>query len=311
MAAIVLALSGSFAEAAEPVCAKRAVILDTDIGDDVDDAFALALVLASPELELRGVTTVFKDAHSRALIACHMLEQMGRADVPVASGAPGQATPEKQKQFQYAFEPPFAKRPVNESAVEFLYAQLKAHPGELTLLPIGPLTNIATLLEKHPDCKPWIKEIVLMGGSVRVGYKEKSPPDVEWNIRCDIKAAQQVFSAGVPLFVAPLDATAQLKLDEAMRQRIFKSGAPAAGPLETLYRLWGNPTPILFDPVAVSLCYTDKFSKIESLRLQVDDQGFTREVAGQPNARVATSIDGDAFLKWYVDRIAAASAAKP
>ena len=78
---------------------------------------------------------------------------------------------------------------------------------------VGPLTNIAGLLAKHPDCKPWIKRIVLMGGSVRVGYDGKPPAEAEWNIKLDIPAARTVFTSGVPLMVAPLDATATAKLE--------------------------------------------------------------------------------------------------
>lgn len=289
---------------------RRAVVMDTDIGDDIDDAFAVALAVRSPELEVRGITTVFKDAHTRALLACRLLEEMGQGQIPVAAGAPPQATPEKKGQLQYGLEGNFKKRPLEESAVDFLYRQFKAHPGELTMLAVGPLTNVAKLLTEHPDCKPWIKEIVLMGGAVRVGYKKDSPPDVEWNIKCDIPAAQTVFSAGVPLVVAPLDATATLRLDTQRRERIFDSAAPEAKTLAALYKLWGNPTPVLFDNVAVTLCHTDKFCKLEPLHISVNDKGYTPEGPGQPNAKVATSINVDAYLKWYIDRVIGPPASK-
>jgi inosine-uridine nucleoside N-ribohydrolase len=295
-------------DAADKPPAKIPVLLDTDIGDDIDDAFALALVLQSPEVDLRGVTTVFGDAHTRALLVCRLLHEVGRDDIPVASGSPPRVRPEIRGQFQYGLRPCFRKRPVREPAVEFLYQELKAHPGKLTLLAVGPLTNVSRLLRKHPDCKPWIKRIVLMGGAVRVGYKNKPPVEVEWNIKCDIKAAQTVFRSGVPLVVAPLDATTALKLKEARRSRLFAAGTALTWQLQALYQLWDQPTPTLFDPVAAALCFEEKFCTLEPLRLEVDDRGFTRPVKGKPNARVATSIRREEFLSWLVKRLAPAKA---
>jgi inosine-uridine nucleoside N-ribohydrolase len=284
--------------------ARIPVVLDTDIGDDIDDAFALALVLSSPELDLRGVTTVAGDAYTRALLVCRLLHEAGRDDIPVATGRPPQDAPNLQGQLQYARAPGFRKRPVKELAADFLYRQLKDHPGELTLVAIGPLTNVAELLTRHPDCKPWIKRIVLMGGSVRVGYNDRPPPDAEWNIKSD-PAAGAVFTSGVPLLVAPLDATTSLKLGPALRKRIFDARTPLTDSLQALYRLWGKPTPTLFDPLAVALCFDERWCKIEELRLEVDDKGFTQAARGKPNARVAVSVRGDEFLKWFADRLAA------
>jgi inosine-uridine nucleoside N-ribohydrolase len=294
----------------EPQHKHVPVLLDTDIGTDVDDAFALALVLASPELELCGVTTVGSEPRTRALMVCRFLTAAGRRDIPVAAGAPPQSAEEIAKQGQYANHPAVifnrTAKPVKEAAAQLLYKQLKARPGELTLLTIGPLTNIARLLKEHPDCKPWIKCIVMMGGSVRVGYNGKAPPEVEWNIKCDIKAAQAVFSSGVPLVVAPLDATTMLKLERPLRQRLFAAQTPLTYQIEALYQMWNEPTPTLFDPVAVMLCFDERFCTMEPMRLEVDDKGITRAVKGKANARVATAIRGDDFLKWYVDRVASA-----
>ena len=128
------------------------IILDTDIGTDVDDAFALALVLASPELDLRGVTTVGSEPRTRALMVCRFLTAIGRRDIPVAAGAAPQPAEEIEKQGRYANHPAVifnrTAKPVKETAVELLYQQLKERRGELTLLPIGPLTNIARLLRE-------------------------------------------------------------------------------------------------------------------------------------------------------------------
>src|SRR5262249_17508643 len=117
-----------------------------------------------------------------------------------------------------------------------------------------------------------------------------------------------VFRSGVPLVVAPLDATTSLKLEEARRNRLFGTGTPLTWQLQALYQLWDQPTPTLFDPVAAALCFEEKFCTLEPLRLEVDHRGFPRPVKGKPNARVATSIRRPEFLSWLVKRLAPAQA---
>jgi purine nucleosidase len=303
------------AAAETPPAGKVPILLDTDIGTDVDDAFALALALASPELALRGATTVGSDAETRAWMVCRMLTAVGRREVPVAWGRDPQPAEAIEGQIQYRRHPAVifnrTARPVKETAVELLYSRLKAEPGKLTLVPVGPLTNIARLLTEHPDCKPWIKRIVLMGGSARVGYGPKSPPCAEWNIKCDVPAARTVFTSGIPLVVAPLDATASLKLTEPLRRKLFAACTPLTCQVQALYQLWNQPTPTLFDPAAVALAFTEKFFTMEDLSLEVDDKGFTRIGKGKANARVATAVKGDEFLEWYVARVAAGPAVLP
>jgi inosine-uridine nucleoside N-ribohydrolase len=283
------------------------IILDTDIGTDVDDAFALAFILASPELDLRGVTTVGSEPRTRALIVCRFLTAVGLRDIPVAAGATPQPAEEIEKQGRYAKAAGEGKprpiQPVKETSVAFLYRQLKSQRGELTLVTIGPLTNIARLFREHPECKPWIKRIVMMGGSVRVGYNGKEPPETEWNIRCDIPAAQAVFASGIPIVVAPLDATTRLKLEERLRRRLFEAKTPLTEQVRMLYQLWGEQTPTLYDPVAAALCFDESFCTMENLRLEVDAKGQTRAVRGEANARVATAIRREEFLQWYVKRL--------
>jgi len=304
MAALVIFLGAPIRGETPP---KIAVLLDTDIGTALDDAFALALVLTSPELDLRGVTTVHGDAYTRALVVCRMLESVGRGEIPVASGRLPIEHSDSRDQLAYGLQPSFRKRPLPQSAVDFLYGELKAHPGERTLLAIGPLTNIAALLRAHPECKPWINRIVLMGGAIRVGYNGKPPPEAEWNIHSDIQAAQTVFTSGIQLVIAPLDATTDLKFEKPHRDRLFSAGTPLTQQLHTLYDLGDHSTPTLFDTVAVALCFEERFCTMEDLRMEVDAQGITRVVKGKPNARVATAIGSAEFLKWYLDRLGAHS----
>ena len=305
--AVLLLLAVGASAPAQP--AKIPVLFDFDIGEDIDDTFALATILASPELDLRGVTTIGEDAYKRAQMACRFLTACGRKEVPVAAGLPEKATkPLPYWQVQYGNHASVYYRdpkPAKERAPEFLYKHLKANPGELTIIAVGPLTNIAALLEKYPDSKGMIKRLVIMGGSVRRGYNDGSKPQAEYNIVADVKAAQAVFRAGVPLVVAPLDATAMVKLDTARQKKLFDAGSILTLSVQALTQLWQEKSdPVLYDPVAVTLVFVEKFCTMENLAIAVDDKGFTKVVAdAKPNASVATAIKTDEFLDWLVERL--------
>src|SRR5439155_3753673 len=136
--------------------------------------------------------------------------------------------------------------------------------------------------------KKMIKQLVIMGGSVRRGYDDGSQPQAEYNIAADVKAAQTVFKSSVPLVVAPLDATAMLKLDAARQKKLFDAGSILTLSVQALLQLWQEKNePILYDPVAVTLAFTTKFCAMENLHLVVDDKGFTKIELGKPaNASV-------------------------
>lgn len=284
---------------------KIPIILDTDIGAEIEDAFALALAATSPEVELVGVTSTGGDARTRAMIACRLLYAIGRKDVPVAVGASQLKKTATAGQHQYGLRPA-RKRPVRQNAVEFLYAKLKARPKQITLVAVGPLTNIAELFRKHPDCKPWVKRLVVMGGAIRVGDNGKPPAAPEGNIKTAIKAAKAVFNAGVSLVVAPLDATANLKLPAKQLAELFAAGNRVTNELRILHDLWNKETPVLFDPVAVTLSFTQRFCEMRELCLDVDDRGMMRVIKGENNAKVAMGIRKDAFLHWYVEHMRSA-----
>lgn len=278
------------------------IILDTDIGTDVDDAFALALILRSPELELLGVTTASGDTRARARLAAKMLWEAGRPDVPVFAGEPGKPLPIDQCRWADGFTSP-ALRP--EPAVDFLKAEIERWPGEITLVPVGPLTNIGALLKRHPEVGKKIKRIVLMGGAIAHGYGDDLKPVAEYNIAQDPVAAQVVFSSGVPILVVPLDVTAMLGLDAAGRHRIFTRLTPLTNSLTLLYHLWNRPTPILFDPMAVALIIEPTLCEAKDLAVEVDEKGFTRAVEGKPpNATVALKTDPAKFFEFYLRRVA-------
>jgi inosine-uridine nucleoside N-ribohydrolase len=282
--------------------AKIPILLDTDIGSDIDDAFAVALIVNSPELDLLGVTTVSGDAEARARLAAKMLEDAGRLDVPVVAGATSPPLPIEQCRLAAGFKSP-SLLPV--AAEDFLESQIQRRPGEITIVAIGPLTNLGALLKKYPDAAQQIKQIVLMGGSIHRGYAEGSKPEPEYNIHMDPAAAQVVFTSGVPIVMAPLDVTAMLKLDAVARHRVFTQLTPVTNDLALLYHLWNNETPILYDPMAVALLLDPSLCETQRMAIEVDNQGFMRVASGKPaNATVALHTDPPIFFRFYLDRVA-------
>ena len=283
------------------------VIIDTDIGDDIDDAFALALALRSPELQIIGVTTTFGDTETRAKLLDRFLAEVGRPEIPVAAGAPS-APKTTLTQRRYAEGGHFAK-PSHPDAVAFLLEQIHRYPGQITLIAIGPLMNLGAAIDKDPATFRKLKRVIIMGGSIKRGYGDLGfgPPQLpqpEWNILNDIPSAQKLFAAGVPLCVMPLDAT-QLKLDEVKRAFLFSQGTPLTDALTLLYHQWGQETPTLFDPMTIAFLVNPSLCPVQPMHIRVDDKGFTRPDAGSPNAQVCLDSNPDAFFRFYLSRAAA------
>ena len=280
------------------------VILDTDIGTDIDDAFALALIVNSPELDLLGVTTVSGDTQARGRLAAKMLWEAGGRwrDVPVYAGPAGKPQPIDQTRWAEGFSSPALHM---SGAIDFMRTEISRRPGTVTLVAIGELTNVGTLLKSDPAMATKIKLIAMMGGSIARGYGPDSKPEAEWNIKSNPEAAQIVFSSGVPLLVAPLDVTAMLQLDAAGRRRVFTHLTPLTNALTILYHLWGNETPTLFDPMAVAMLIDPKICETQQLVIEVDGQGFTRVAKGKPaNATVGMQTNPKKFFDFYLGRVA-------
>jgi len=313
LVAVPLSSAQSPATAASGKSLPEKVIIDTDIGDDIDDAFAVALALRSPELQILGITTTFGDTEARAKLLERFLAESGRPEIPVAAGAP---TPPKSNftQRRYAESGRFAK-PSHPDAIAFLLDQIRRNPGEITLIAIGPLMNVGAAIDKDSATFRKLKRVILMGGSIKRGYGDLGfgpphPPEPEWNILNDIPSAQKLFAAGVPLFVMPLDAT-QLKLDEVKRAFLFSQGAPITDQLTLLYHQWGQETPTLYDPMTIAFLVNPALCPVQPMHIRVDEKGFTRPDHGPPNAptppnaQVCLDSNPDAFFRFLLPRLAA------
>src|SRR5258708_22705458 len=165
------------------------VIIDTDIGDDVDDAFALALAVKSPELQILGITTAFGDTETRSKIADRFLAEVGPVDTPLLAGKPTEAkSPLTQR--RYAEGGHFAKSSHGD-AVDFLLEQIRRYPGEITLIAIGPLMNVGAAIDRDATTFRKPKRLILMGGCIQrgygyLGYTAPVGAMAEWNILNDI-----------------------------------------------------------------------------------------------------------------------------
>ena len=305
----------------------RPIILDCDPGHD--DALAIALALARPEVRLLGVTTVggnarLDDVTRNALSILTLLE---RTDVPVAAGA---ARP-LRRQLEIAEHvhgvtgldgadlpaPAFDAR--SEGATALMASLITASPEPVTLVPTGPLTNIALLLRAHPDLASRIDHICLMGGAVGEGNITAS---AEFNIWVDPDAADIVFRSGIPITMIGLDVTHQALFLPADIERLealgTRTGAIFAGLLRFFARFhqehYGWPGSPIHDAVAVAHTLGLGLVETRSARVDVETEsaltlGRTvvdfRGVSGQPrNAEVGVGIDSERFIGMLVDALA-------
>lgn len=285
---------------------QELVLMDTDIGDDIDDAFALALALKSPELKILGVTTTFGNTQMRARLLDRYLAAVGRSDIPVGAG-PATKTDNVMTQKEYAEGAPNKK---HVDGVTLMLNAIRAHPGQVTLVAIGPLFTVQAAIERDPAIFRKLKRVVLMGGSVDRGYDgpdgQRRPPEPEWNIDRDPKGAEALFASGVPIYMMPLDST-QIHLDKAERTKLFERKSALTNQLETLYGDWSRgtrqETPTLFDPVTVAYVLDPALCPVKPIRIAVDDKGMTRAVEGTPNANVCLQSNEKGFLSLYIGRV--------
>jgi pyrimidine-specific ribonucleoside hydrolase len=295
------------------------IVLDCDPGHD--DAIALLLALASPEIELRGVTTVAgnQTVEKTTANALRVLELVGRDDVEVAAGA---GRPLVREPFVAAYVhgetgldgsdlPPTRGAPVAEHAVDVLAERV----GGITLVATGPLTNVALLLARHPEVRP--ERIVLMGGAIAEG---NVTPAAEFNVWADPEAAKRVFASGLDLTMVGLDVTHRALVRTEHKERLRGAGRVGRTVAELLdfydrfhrevYGFDGSP---IHDAVALAYAFRPELLETRELNVEVDCEselcrGRTvvdvwRRSGRRPNAKVAIGIDAAAFVELLVERV--------
>ena len=302
------------------------VIVDCDPGHD--DAIALLLALASPELELLGVTTVAgnQTLEKTTANALRVLELAGRGDVPVAAGAD---RPLARELYVAAYVhgesgmdgpvlPPPRGRAVDRHAVDVIAELVLASPRPVTLVPTGPLTNVAVFLARHPEAAARLERIVLMGGAIAEG---NVTPAAEFNVWADPEAARFVFASGLDVTMVGLDVTHQALVTPEHAERLRRAGRVGEVVAELLdffhgfhretYGFAGSP---VHDAVAVAHVIRSGLVETLERHVAVDceselSRGRTvvdlwRRTGKAPNARVGIGIDSEAFLELLVERLA-------
>jgi inosine-uridine nucleoside N-ribohydrolase len=300
------------------------VILDCDPGHD--DAIALLLALAGPELELLGVTTTFgnQTLEKTTANALRVLELVGRADVPVAAGAERPLTRDLAVAAHVHGDsgldgpvlPAPAGAPVTGDAVAFMHDAIASSAAPVTLVPTGPLTNVARYLDAHGS--DGLGRIVLMGGAIAEG---NMTPAAEFNIWADPEAAQRVFASGVDVTMAGLDVTHRAVTTPALQGRLRETGAVGAFVADLIdffavyhrhtYGWEGAP---IHDAVAVAHVIDPTLMTTEYRNVEVElgsdlCRGRTvvdrwRRTDRAPNAHVGVDLDRERFFDLLVERIA-------
>ena len=287
--------------------ARIPIILDTDIGDSIDDALALAFALQSPELDVRAVTTVIDDVESKTRLAWKMLGMYNRRDVALAMGAPepllDPTTSVASKEFEVLTRNDIIPDAARKRAVDLIIETALQSRGKITIVAIGPMTNIALALKTDPRIKNKIERIVIMGGS----YLSS---ETEYNVKRDRTAAEIVFQSGVPITAVGLDVTSQCKLLEKDIDRMRLTNDPAGNFLIRLIDLaeqqTHDPNPTLYDPLAIAAIFRPDLLEMQSGTVDVPLSGPGQTIfkpAAGSKTEVAVKVNVPAFLDLFVDRV--------
>jgi len=293
---------------------RQKVIFDCDLGGDIDDAYAVALLLASPELEILGVVMDHGHTRGRAQVACRLLYETGREDIPVlvgrhTPGIVGHDTELAGPSNQFLWAEGVAKvTPSEENAADFIIRMLRQYPHEVILFTVGPVPNIADVLKKDPEALSLAKRVVSMFGSFFMGYGGGPVPDAEWNVRADVGSAQAFLSSGAYPTLAGLDITTMVKLDADNRLRLLMRSSPLTDALSGLYTLWryesyARPDPTLFDVVAVAMVLWPELFTTRQACVRVTDEGFTvLDESRPPNCEIGMTVDTDELIRRVMER---------
>lgn len=265
------------------------VIFDTDIGDDIDDTWALGFLLRSPELDLKLVVGDNGKPAYRAKLLAKFLETAGRTDVPVGIGLDvNPKSSERQSEWVKDYDLGRYPGKVHRDGVQAIIDTIMKSPRPVTVIAVGPVQNIAEALKREPRIAHRAR-FVGMHGSVRVGYGGDKKIAAEYNVKLAPEACQTVFTAPWDITITPLDTCDKISLSGDEYQQVYQSRDPIASATITNYRIWatargqGSPenfptrSTTLFDVVAVYLAFSQNWCGMETLSIRVDNEGHTIE----------------------------------
>jgi len=283
------------------------IILDTDIGDSIDDALALAFALNSPELDVRVVNTVIDEVESKTRLAWKMLGIYNRRDIALAMGAPepllDPTMTTSSKEFDVLTRNDVVPDAARRRAANLIIDTALQSRGKITIVAIGPLTNIALALKMDPRIRNTIERIVIMGGAYL-------STEAEYNIKRDRAAAEIVFQSGLPVTAVGLDVTSPLKLREQDVDRLRLSNDPTGNFLIRLIELaeeqTHDATPTLYDPLAIAAVFRPDLLGLQpgTVDVSLSGTGQTRFTpAPGSKTQAAVNVNAAAFLDLFMERI--------
>lgn len=291
---------------------KIPVILDTDIGDDIDDTWAVALMLNSPELDVKLIVTDFGNTPGRAKIVAKYLEVCGRTDIPVGIGI--KQSDKIVHQAKWADDYDLDKYPgkIYYDGVGAIIDTIMQSEEPVTLIAIGPMPNIAAALERKPAIAKRAR-FIGMQGSIYKGYGGSEKVCAEYNVKADPKSCRKAFTAPWDITITPLDTCGLVRLTGEKYRKVYESALPGTRALIENYKVWcqaGDPeqyreaSSTLFDTAAVYLAISEDLLNIEKLGVRVTDDGFTVIDETAKKIRCATSWkDLAAFEDFLVNRL--------
>ena len=295
------------------------VILDTDIGDDIDDTWALVLALKSPELDLKLVVTDYGNTEQRAKLVARVLELAGRTDIPIAVGIKENDEPGPQADWVKGVDLAKYRGKVHRDGVQALIDTAMASKEPMTLIAIGPPPTLAQALAREPRLAGKLR-FAGMYGSIHRGYN-KPTPEPEWNVKASVEAARAVL--GAPwreAVVTPLDTCGVVKLTGERYARIRASSDPLVRGLVEAYGVWcrnrdwcakdpafvAEKSSTLFDTVAVYLALSSDLVRTETLGVRVSDEGQTvPDAAARPISWAVEWKSLDGYEEWLTTRLLA------
>lgn len=288
------------------------ILIDTDAGDDVDDVLAIAFALLRPELDIKAITTVSPFSARRAALIEELLQVVGHTGIPVAPGMELPLRPLSAEERTHLTRPyvinhaPEISQNYSDDAVSLIIRTVEEHAGNLALVAIGPLTNIACALCRKPEIAEKIRWIALMGGEVHL-------PQREHNIAWDYHASSIVFGAGVPLFLGTWSVTRRFVLLPEDCERVKNYDTPLCKFLTRCIDGWwphkgGKPGPVMYDIAPMLWSYERSYYLTEPMSLGVETQGeltrgMTVRRGGAPNAEVSMDIRAEDIKALYLETI--------
>ncbi len=292
------------------------VILDTDIGSDIDDTWALVMLLRCPELDLKLVLTDTADTVYRAKLTAKLLELAGRSEIPIGIGIRGEAKHEYQQDWVGSYDLHDYPGAIHEDGVQAMIDMIRTSPDPITIIGIAPAPNLERALKLAPDIAPRCR-FVGMFGSVERGYEEDSEPIAETNVREAVSAAQAIFAAPWrEIIITPLDTCGKVILQGEWYGKITEADDPVLQAVIENYRIWAGLVPwveiedytqqssILFDTVAVYLGYSQDLLNVEEVGLRVTEEGLTvRDDSAKPIQVALSWHDLEGFYDHLVERL--------